>query len=1031
MPSLESMRPQVTAIIVAHNGARFIERTLDSVGAQTRLPDTVIGVDVASKDDTARLLASDGVRDARGERVIDRIVKLPAQTPYGRAVMAAVQASSADAREDEWLWLLAADTAPEPDALEQLLEATEVGERIVAVGAKLMEADRPQYIAQFGQTLTRFGKTVLTVDNDIDQGQYDDASDTLGFAPQGMLIKRSHLVRLAGFDRGLPTYDQGLDFGVRTWLAGQRVIAAPKARLQVVSDVPRLGPLRTHASVAKKFRLRRQARLHRRLVYAPAWALPLQWLALVPLAIVRAIVQLARKQPAAIPGELGAALTVAFGGTGFVRSRQQFARTKQHGMAHIAPFRQSAEQSRRKRIVEREQLAQLRSDASGRIQFFLTGGGWVLLFALALSIVLMFPLLQQGALSGGALLPLSDSIGALWSHVLFGELVPGSGQVGPADPFNALLAVLGTLTFWKPSLAVLILWVLAMPLAALGAWLAAAHITVKSWSRALAALAYLFAPPFFEALLSGRLPAVIVHVTLPWLIVAAMRAPRSWPMAAWTALLATIVAVSSPSLIPALAVLWVVGMVLSGRRFARVLLTAVLPIVTMAPLAIADFTRGTPLALFADPGVPTAYRPAAALDLMTGAVSAQLGTLPHSIFGALGIAPLAETTGSLLLVAPLIVVAALGLLVTRVRYTIALTALIVTGYASAVAATHLAVTVVGSEPVFVWAGSGLSLMWLGLVGAAVAALAAMRRLHTLVHVLVTAGSLGLVAVLAFGIIGGRGGVHPVQSASLPAVVAAESAAHEHVRMAVITPRDANAISVRIDEGAGRVLDGQSTYVATSNGFTAETRELATLAGTIATRDDQRAAERLRDLGVDFVLVERPSGTGAEFTDSADDVMSINGGLQRVSESRFGVLFEVRGADLDAGPATAVDTHPELAQLIFWVQLATLLATVLMLIPAGSLANRGALIEEYRRSDETSRDGGRRGLLLDDDGRVAGGAVEDETLRAFLDEPTGEAIGVGHRTGRALVEDDDDLEPATSARPDDDDEDAPRGAQVQR
>ena len=42
---------------------------------------------------------------------------------------------------DEWLWLLTADTAPEPHALERLLAAVEVAPSVSIAGPKLVDPD--------------------------------------------------------------------------------------------------------------------------------------------------------------------------------------------------------------------------------------------------------------------------------------------------------------------------------------------------------------------------------------------------------------------------------------------------------------------------------------------------------------------------------------------------------------------------------------------------------------------------------------------------------------------------------------------------------------------------------------------------------------------------------------------------------------------------------------------------------------------------------------------------------------------------
>ena len=60
------------------------------------------------------------------------------------------------------------------------------------------------------------------------------------------------------------------------------------------------------ASARVRRRLARTAQLHRRLVYAPAAAVPFHWLALLPLAVLRSVGLLFAKRPGAVAGEFGA-----------------------------------------------------------------------------------------------------------------------------------------------------------------------------------------------------------------------------------------------------------------------------------------------------------------------------------------------------------------------------------------------------------------------------------------------------------------------------------------------------------------------------------------------------------------------------------------------------------------------------------------------------------------------------------------------------------------------------------------------------
>src|SRR5690606_719794 len=141
------------------------------------------------------------------------------------------------------------------------------------------------------------------------------------------------------------------------------------------------------------------------------------------------------------------------------------------------------------------------------------------------------------ALVGGGLVPLSDSVADLWSHVGYGWHDIGMGFLGAADPFAYVVACLGTLTFWAPSFSIVLLYLAALPLAALAAWWCAAEFSRRAWAPAVAAVAWALAPPFLASLTGGHLGAVIAHILLPTLVLAIVRAARSWAMAAVAALL--------------------------------------------------------------------------------------------------------------------------------------------------------------------------------------------------------------------------------------------------------------------------------------------------------------------------------------------------------------------------------------------------------------------------------------------------------------------------------------------------------------
>src|SRR6478735_3183831 len=278
------MSPRVTAIIVARNGAEHLPRTLEALAAQTMAPDAIIAVDCGSTDATSALLAEFGPT---------HLITADSDLTFGGAIATAARVPTPPTAPNELLWLIAQDTAPEPTALAELVAALETAPSVAIAGPKLLDWERGEFIRSLGESLTTQGATVALVSDELDQGQRDVLSDVLAVVAGGMLVRHTVWETLGGFDPGLPVVDDALDFCVRARLAGHRVSVAPAARVATAGDGV-AGANTSHKGRIRRRRARQQrtAQLHRRLVYAPAVLVPVHWLSLVPLAMLRSIVAL-------------------------------------------------------------------------------------------------------------------------------------------------------------------------------------------------------------------------------------------------------------------------------------------------------------------------------------------------------------------------------------------------------------------------------------------------------------------------------------------------------------------------------------------------------------------------------------------------------------------------------------------------------------------------------------------------------------------------------------------------------------------
>ena len=959
----------VTAILVAADGADHLRATLDAITLQTRLPDRLVVVQLGSSPVTASII--DGVEPTVHARVA-------ARAGFGHAVETGVRAAGIERVGDEWLWLLAGDNAPEPTALERLLHAVEAAPSVVVAGPKQMQWDAPAYLHSFGETLTPWGTAVELSEPELDQAQYDRYSDVLGVAAGGMLAQLEVWRTLGGFDPALPAVDDALDFCVRCRLAGFRVQLVPTARVRSAGrEAPGTRLLGVSTGAARRARLRREAELHRRLVYAPLLAVPLHWLSILPLAVVRALGQILRKQPGSAPAELLAGIVVlitCFASVG--RARSRIARTRTVGWNAIAPLRQPWREVRHRRGLARE---------NGRpvvhrepIHFF-TGGGFATVAAVgAVSLLLLQPLIGATAISGGALLPLGD-LHSLWRSVGWGVHPLGEGFVGPADPFAAVVAVLGSLTFWHPSAAVVGLWVLALPLAAAGGWFATARFTRRRPLRVVGGLLWAASPTLLVALDTGRLGAVLVHLAAPFALIAAFQVRRSWTASAWVGLLGALIAACAPSLLPLLLVTWLVAVALAiglpardGPRVARILPLPLPAAVLFLPLVAEQARHGRIIGVLADPGpVVPAGAEAHVLGLppqLSGVLQLAAGW-PSFASGAWDMltAPLGLTgdTAALFVWAlgvPLLLVALIGLFWPNHSVPIRIGVVGVGGLLAAVLATRLQVVSDGVSPVTAWPGAGLSLAWLAVLEAAVcgldrlAASAAVpfrdRRRHTVARLRAgTSALVGFTAVLALlaavspllvGVLVGTSEVRAGPAATVPALVAAESRTVPGLGMLTITPQADGGYRKRLERGEGQTLETLSTLQSTS-GF-GETAGLTRLtAGLVQpTGDDLRASlDRYR---IGYVLLQRGSAGDAAVAAlaeargslSANPLLSIVSTTSHGTLYRFGSLSPVARDVVLRGPS---NTGSPLGVAVLLVQGVVLALTALLALPTRRLTTR--------------------------------------------------------------------------------------------
>lgn len=263
-------RHLVTAVIVSHDGARWLPQALAGLLGQDRQVQRIVAVDTGSTDTSPQLL-----RETLGDWLPESgPLVLGRRAGFGTAVAQAVQASPPLRPEDlpygldpsgydpvtggwddfgdplgaeddlgrggpretrpiEWLWLLHDDCEPQTDALRRLLQVADSTPSAAVVGPKLRSWYDRRQLLEVGVTIARSGRRWTGLDRrEQDQGQHDQVRPVLAVSTAGMLVRRDVFEELGGFDQALPLMRDDTDFCWRVNAAGHRVVIAPDAVLR-------------------------------------------------------------------------------------------------------------------------------------------------------------------------------------------------------------------------------------------------------------------------------------------------------------------------------------------------------------------------------------------------------------------------------------------------------------------------------------------------------------------------------------------------------------------------------------------------------------------------------------------------------------------------------------------------------------------------------------------------------------------------------------------------------------------------------
>ncbi|WP_069816276.1 glycosyltransferase [Streptomyces sp. TP-A0874] len=567
----EFPRHVVTAVLVSHDGARWLPEAISGLLAQERPVQNVIAADTGSADDSAALLA-----EAFGP---DRVLHLARRSSFGTAVDEAVQntevltpdqlpylkrpsgwdPATRTWRDDiydlpelphgepvQWLWLLHDDCAPEPDALTELLRVADSSPSTGIVGPKLRGWYDRRQLLEAGVTIAHSGRRWTGLDRrEQDQGQHDQVRPVLSVSSAGMLIRRDVWEELGGFDRRLPLMRDDVDLCWRAQSAGHQVLIAPGAVFRHAEAAARE---RRPIDCAGRFaasphRVDKAGAVYTMLVNTRGPVALYVLLRLVLGTLLRTLAYLVGKVPGQALDEVSGLFGVLLRPGRILAARRRRGRpvTEASELRPLFPppgatVRATLEQvvgnfsgrsepelasSGRHGAVESgpgvdddfpevEQFARLKRVARNP-------GPVLFLVLLVVSVVACRGLFGSGALAGGALLPAPEGLGELWSSYTSAWQPVGVGGTDPTPPYLAAVATLASALLGSTGLAATLLLVCSVPLAGFTAYFAARPLVDSRLLRAWASVAYAFLPAVTGALAGGRLGTAVLAILLPLL----------------------------------------------------------------------------------------------------------------------------------------------------------------------------------------------------------------------------------------------------------------------------------------------------------------------------------------------------------------------------------------------------------------------------------------------------------------------------------------------------------------------------------
>ncbi len=214
------MNPLLTVVIISWNTEDYIWDCIRSVLHSDYPNLEIIVIDNASSDNTKSHLPI-GSRNYPIKTIInDRNYGCPYAENQGIALA-----------KGKYISIICGDSKVEPAYFSEIVKIMEADSTIGAVGAKMLVMNTPyKKIDSVGEYLNQYGLLEQRhAGQEIDQGQFEEQTEIFGIKGAGLTARVDVLKEVGGFPKDYFMFLEETDTCWRIWLAGYRIVFAPKA----------------------------------------------------------------------------------------------------------------------------------------------------------------------------------------------------------------------------------------------------------------------------------------------------------------------------------------------------------------------------------------------------------------------------------------------------------------------------------------------------------------------------------------------------------------------------------------------------------------------------------------------------------------------------------------------------------------------------------------------------------------------------------------------------------------------------------